>query len=230
VERTPEPSKRFGHAPPFGPIAAVDFVCRIFFAHAQISVFRPVGRASTFSPWKNSCAGNAPRVTATADVKWPRSECNSSAPGPRSRCENVKVDSRLFHAALSVLTALLMVVGSTTVRAGTEPTPVLRVASNTSGEIEIEARRVTIEQVLGAIAAEAGFEVTVAPPGIPRAPVNMTVPSAPVESVLRQILRGRNYALVYDGDDAFLSQVVVLPPPAPGVALPWRARAGARNR
>jgi hypothetical protein len=107
---------------------------------------------------------------------------------------------------------------------------VLRVESNASGEIGLEARGVTIDETLRAIASEAGFEVVIAA-GMERPLVNVIVSSAPVEYVLRQILRGRNFSLVYDGDDAFLSQVVVLPPPG-AFRLPIRVgpRAAGRNR
>jgi hypothetical protein len=138
----------------------------------------------------------------------------------RARPGHVGEASLLLHAALPVLLALWVLLGSTGVRAGTGPMPVLRVESNIAGEVGLEAREVTIEQALQAIASEAGFEVVITP-GIPRTPVNLTVSSAPVEYVLRQILRGRNYSLVYEGDDAFLSQVIVLPPPAPGRNLPF---------
>ncbi len=116
--------------------------------------------------------------------------------------------------------AVILLLGSSTVRAATEPNPALRVKASTASEIEFEARGVTIEQALNAIASEAGFEVVITP-GIVRPPVNMTVSTAPVEYVLRQILRGRNYSLVYGGKHAHLRQVIVLPPQAatrPGVA------------
>jgi hypothetical protein len=89
----------------------------------------------------------------------------------------------------------------------------LRVESSTTGEIALDARTVTIDDTLHAIASEAGFDVLIEP-GIQRPPVNMAVSMAPIEDVLRQILRGRNYALVYDADDASLSRVIVLRPPA----------------
>jgi hypothetical protein len=103
--------------------------------------------------------------------------------------------------------------GSTPAGAGTAPQPGLRVESNAGGEIGLEARGVTIDEALRAIASTAGFEV-VMKPGVQRPPVNVGMPMAPVEEVLRQILRGRNYALVYDADDATLSRVIVLTPPS----------------
>jgi hypothetical protein len=175
------------------------------FAHAQIPLFRPV-----------HCASN---VSSMADEQTCRERAQSPAKTPL-----------LFRAALPVLTVLLVLLGSATVRAGTQPA-VLRVESNTTGEIGLEAHGVTIEEALRAIADEAGFEVVIES-GIARPQVNMSVSSAPVEYVLRQILRGRNYSLVYD-DDAFLSQVIVLPPPAPSrPGVPFRRpfRAGTARR
>jgi type II secretory pathway component GspD/PulD (secretin) len=112
-----------------------------------------------------------------------------------------------------VLPVLLVLFASATVRAGAQSAPAVRVESSTTGEIEFDARGVPIEEALQAIAAKAGFEVVI-DEGIKRRPVNMAVPMASVEDVLRQILRGRNYALVHDADDASLRQVIVLPPPA----------------
>ena len=117
------------------------------------------------------------------------------------------------RAALPVVALLLVLVAGAAVQAETEPTSVLRVESDATGEIGLEARGVTIEQALAAIASRAGFEVVIEH-GIQRPPVNMAVSTAPVEAVLRQILRGRNYALVYDAEDASLSRVIVLAPSA----------------
>ena len=70
----------------------------------------------------------------------------------------------------------------------------------------------TIADTLQAIASKAGFEVSIED-GIERSPLNMVVSTAPVENVLRQILRGRNYALIYDANDKLVREVIVLPPP-----------------
>jgi hypothetical protein len=105
----------------------------------------------------------------------------------------------------------------------------LRVDSNTAGEIELDARAVPLEEALNAIASKTGFEVVI-DPGITRPPVNIAVSMSPVEDVLRQILRGRNYALVRDADDGFLYQVIVLPPPAPPRPVPFRRPSRLRRR
>lgn len=91
--------------------------------------------------------------------------------------------------------------------------PVLRVESSADGEIQLDARRAAITEVLRALAAEGGFEV-VLDDGIARPPVTATLPTAPIEDILHEVLRERNYALVYDGDDG-VSQVILLAPSAP---------------
>jgi hypothetical protein len=118
-----------------------------------------------------------------------------------------------YHtSALPVIVALVQILSAAAVQAGPDTGPVLHVESAPSGEIELDARGVTIEQTLRAMASEAGFEVMIQE-GLPRPPVNMVVSMAPVQQVLRQVLRGRNYALLYDGDES-VSRVIVLPPPS----------------
>jgi hypothetical protein len=118
-----------------------------------------------------------------------------------------------YRAVLVGSAVLLIVVSSPTARAGMEPNSVLRVESNTNGEIGVEAIGVSIGDALRAIGAKAGFEVVIEE-GITRRPVNLALSAAPVEDVLRQILRGRNYALLYGGDEESPTEVIVLPPPA----------------
>jgi hypothetical protein len=127
---------------------------------------------------------------------------------------SLRKHSLLGRASKLTLPMVLALFASTAVRAGTEPTPRLRVESNSTGEIALEAHGVTIDEALDAIAAEAGFEVVIEH-GITRPPVDISLSMAPVENVLRQVLRGRNYALVYDGEDEFPTEVIVLPPSAP---------------
>jgi len=138
--------------------------------------------------------------------------CVKSIPHRRKRFDYLRSANRLPNAGFSLSIGIMAVVllGSTTQQTGVEQKPLLSVKSNTTGEIHFEARGVTIEEALRAIAAKVGFEVEIEP-GIKRAPVNLTVPSASVEVILRQVLRGRNYSLVYDEDG--LSRVIVLPPP-----------------
>jgi hypothetical protein len=100
----------------------------------------------------------------------------------------------------------------------------LQVESNAAGEIEVDARGAALDEVLSAIASKAGFQVAIES-GIQRPPVNLAVPMAPVEEVLRQILRGRNYALIYDAHDSSLDEVIVLRPSTPGYPSSVRRRA-----
>ena len=138
--------------------------------------------------------------------------------------------TRSTRAALPILAGLVVLLVSATVRAGGQPDSTLRVESNTSGGIEIDARGASIEATLLAIASQAGFEVLL-DPAIARPAVNIAVPMARVEDVLRQIMRGRNYALVYDAGAASPSRVIVLPPPAVGKpSLPFRQRTRAGGR
>ena len=122
-------------------------------------------------------------------------------------------DSMLLSRALVLM--LPAVLAGASAQAVTQVKPNLRVESNTAGEIGLDARGATLEDVLNAIAAKTGVEVLIEP-GVTRPPVNITMPMAPVEDVLRELLRGRNYALVYDGQDALLSQVIVLRPSVAG--------------
>ena len=128
------------------------------------------------------------------------------------------VRCRLWNSVLLLGVLVLMlpvVLGNTPAQAVTQVRPNLRVESNTAGEIGLEARGATLEDALNAIAVKTGVEVRIEP-GVPRPPVNITIPMAPVEDVLRELLHGRNYALVYDGEDAPLSQVIVLRPSVAG--------------
>jgi hypothetical protein len=119
--------------------------------------------------------------------------------------------------------AVLLLVGGAAVAVPAGAQPVVRVESSTGGEIALTARRAPIPQVLQAIASRAGFEVLIEK-AAKRPLVTLTVPMAPVAQVLRQTLRGRNYALMYDADTAAVSHVILLAPSAPsGPARPSRA-------
>jgi hypothetical protein len=111
---------------------------------------------------------------------------------------------------------------------------VLRFESRPSGEIVLDARGATVAAALDSMAASGGFEVAI-DRHIPRPLLNLTVRAGSIEDALRQILRDRNYAFVYDADTEALETVIVLPPSvprAPGRASPNRPsrwRAGARR-
>lgn len=118
------------------------------------------------------------------------------------------VPGRTTIGLLATYTALLLTDGAD---ARVTARPLWQLASSPSGEVSVVAREVPITQALEALARQAGFEV-MADEGIERPPVNLTMPMGPAEHVLREILRGRNYALVYDGATASLSQVILLAP------------------
>jgi hypothetical protein len=88
----------------------------------------------------------------------------------------------------------------------------LKVDVDPSGEIALEARGVELEEVLDSIAAKRGFEVVMTR-GIARPPVDIGIERAPLAEVLRQLMRGRNYALVFRSRDRRLSRLIVLSPP-----------------
>lgn len=144
---------------------------------------------------------------------------------PAGRVEASVRVRRCARFSVVLFTATVAAI-STAQRSMGEPTSVLRVESSATGEIELDAHWVPVAEVLHAIAAEDGFEV-VMEEGIARPLVNATVETAPVEDVLREVLRDRNYALVYGADATSLSQVFVLPPSSPRSPSTPRARPGA---
>jgi hypothetical protein len=103
---------------------------------------------------------------------------------------------------------------------------ILRIESNERGEIRLEAHGARLADTLRAVAAETGIEVVIEEM-VERPPVDVDVRSTNLEEMLRQVLRGRNYALFYDAEGA-LTRVMVLPPSS---APPPRRRArGVRAR
>jgi len=117
------------------------------------------------------------------------------------------------------------------VRALVVPKPVFRFEPGPSGEVALVAREVPITQALDAIANHVGFEVSVYS-GVARPPVNLTLPMTSVGRALRELLRGRNYALVYDQDTAALRRVILLAPPnsRPSVRAGAAPRGPARQK
>lgn len=93
-------------------------------------------------------------------------------------------------------------------------TGAVQVESSPSGDLMLDARGAQLAQVLHSIAAMEGFDV-VMDERIPRRPVHVSDSRGPLEEVLRQILRGRNFALIYDEETAALAQVIVLRPSTP---------------
>jgi hypothetical protein len=118
------------------------------------------------------------------------------------------------RALLDVMAVLTILLYGTPAHAGSAPAPTLHFESTATGDVVLNARGATIAEVLRSIGAMEGFEVVI-DERVPRRLVNLNVSQVPVEHVLRQILRGRNHALVYAGDPVSLKQVIVLAPSAP---------------
>lgn len=101
----------------------------------------------------------------------------------------------------------------------------IEVDRDEDGALAITAQNVPIIDALEAVGAEVGFEV-VATRGPKRPAVSLQLEDAPLALVLRELLRGRNYAVVYD-DDA-VSRIILLEPSTPGPSRPARAARPAR--
>ena len=95
------------------------------------------------------------------------------------------------------------------------PPPALEVGSGEGENLTLEARHVPLEDALRAVADDQGFDLSISPrAGV--MPLDLAVTSAPIEDVLRQMLRGTSYAVFYDREGGEISRVVVLSPlPAP---------------
>ena len=96
--------------------------------------------------------------------------------------------------------------------------------------ISVEARGVKLREVLRDISSKVGFELT--DYGIPDKDLTVSIEEASVEEVLRQLLRGENYGVVYREKDKAISKVLLLSSPAYAQAAPMsdnqqtRAEAG----
>jgi hypothetical protein len=145
---------------------------------------------------------------------------------PRTRASRLTLGlwRGLGRAACAISSALLLL-SSASGRAGAGPRPVLRVESNDRGAIAVEAHDATLAETLQAIASNGGFEVLI-DDRIDRPLVNLTLPPTPVEEVLRQILHGRNYAVLYEAGDSLPIRVIVLPPSTPSARAATSLQAG----
>jgi len=74
--------------------------------------------------------------------------------------------------------------------------------------ISVEARDVRLLQVLRDISIKVGFDL--ANYGIPDRELTVSIQEATVEEVLRQLLRGENYGVVYRERDGGISKVLLL--------------------
>ena len=96
--------------------------------------------------------------------------------------------------------------------------------------ISVEARGVKLREVLRDISSKVGFDLT--DYGIPDKDLTVSIEEATVEEVLRQLLRGENYGVVYREKDRTISKVLLLSSPAYAQAAPMsdnqqtRAEAG----
>jgi hypothetical protein len=127
----------------------------------------------------------------------------------------------LRYRALGAALACLTVGGSLLATAAFASQ--VKFESGPAGELGLRARGATIEQTLQALAAKAGFDVAIAG-DLPHQRADLTLSLAPVERLLHEILRGRNYALLYDGGSNAVRRVIVLPPASARVyAAPRRS-------
>lgn len=111
-----------------------------------------------------------------------------------------------------IAVGLGLLLGATATRAADLASSKLRFESKQNGDLILHAHGATLGSVLRSLAAIEGFDV-VMNEHVPRRPVHLTAATEPLDHVLRQILRGRNYALIYGDDDALtLEQIIVLVP------------------
>ncbi|MDX2169316.1 MAG: hypothetical protein SF182_19755 [Deltaproteobacteria bacterium] len=111
-----------------------------------------------------------------------------------------------------------MLLGVMLVGASAAGAAVVRVEAAGEAGIALEARGASIGATLDALARELGFDVWL-DDRQPRAPVTIRLQEASLEALLRELLRGRNFALVYDAAGA-VDQVIVLAPSKPGSGRP----------
>jgi hypothetical protein len=84
--------------------------------------------------------------------------------------------------------------------------------------ISVEARGVKLREVLREVSLKVGFELT--DYGIPDRDLTVSIEETTVEELLRQLLRGDNYGVVYREKDRTISKVLLLSSPAYAQAAP----------
>jgi len=84
--------------------------------------------------------------------------------------------------------------------------------------ISVEARGISLLQVLTDISATVGFDLT--DYGVPDRDLTVSIQEATVEEAIRQLLRGENYGVVYREKDGAISKVLLLSPPVYTQAAP----------
>jgi hypothetical protein len=84
--------------------------------------------------------------------------------------------------------------------------------------ISVEARGVKLREVLREVSLTVGFELT--DYGIPDRDLTVSIEETTVEELLRQLLRGENYGLIYREKDRAISKVLLLSSPVYAQAAP----------
>jgi hypothetical protein len=84
--------------------------------------------------------------------------------------------------------------------------------------ISVEAREAKLREVLIEISVKVGFDL--ADYGVPDRDLTVSIQEATVEEVLRQLLRGENYGIVYREKDGAISKVLLLSSPVYATAAP----------
>jgi hypothetical protein len=87
-----------------------------------------------------------------------------------------------------------------------------------SPHISVEARGISLLQLLRDISIKVGFDLT--DYGIPDRDLTVSIQEATVEEVLRQLLRNENYGVVHREKDGAISKVMLLSPPVYAQAAP----------
>lgn len=125
--------------------------------------------------------------------------------------------SRLVAVGLAVVTAGSSMLAPSAARAADEPR--VRVEYDPP-HVSVAAREVGLGELLGLIGAKVGF--TVAEGRAASRPVTVSIASASVDDVLRQLLRAENHTILYrQGADAMVvvDRIVLLGAPAEGVSV-----------
>jgi hypothetical protein len=80
-----------------------------------------------------------------------------------------------------------------------------------SPHISVEARGISLLQLLRDISIKVGFDLT--DYGLPDRDLTVSIEEATVEETLRQLLRAENYGVVYREKDGSISKIMLLSPP-----------------
>ena len=126
--------------------------------------------------------------------------------------------SRLVAVGLAVVTAGSSMLAPLVARASDEPTVSVEYDPP---HVSVAATEVGLGDLLRLIGAKVGFSVAEGRAALRR--VTVSIASAPVDDVLRQLLRAENHTILYrQGADAIVmvDRIVLLGAPAEGVSVP----------